>query len=70
MEGRNFVVLRQAVLAGRAGRSAALQVLVVAAGLEQQDLVAGLGKPGGDDAAACAGTDDDVFEFSAVRPRF
>ena len=60
MEGRNLVVLRQPVLAGR---PVALQVLGVAAGFEQQHGVAGLGKTRGDDAAACARSDDDVFVF-------
>ena len=58
MEGRDFVVLRQPV---RADRAAALQVFGIAAGFQQQDGVAGLGQARGDDAAARARSDDDVF---------
>ena len=64
MEGRDFVVLRQPVLADRA---AALEVLVVAAGLEQQHRVAGLGEARGNDTAPRARPDDDVFVFCRLR---
>lgn len=67
MEGRNLVVLRQPVLVG-ADRSAALQILVVSAGLEEQNGMAGLSKPRGNHAAARAGSHDDILvtaRFSA-----
>jgi hypothetical protein len=40
-----------------------LQKLGISAGFEQQDTMAGLGKARGNDAAACARSDDDVLVF-------
>ena len=64
MERRDFVVLRQAILADR---SAALQRFGIAACLKEQYGMARLGKARGDNPAACARAHDDVFVHGRLR---
>src|SRR5271166_2917050 len=67
VEGRNLVVLRQPILVW-ADRSAALHILVISAGFNEQNGMAGLSKPRRHHAAARAGSHDDKLvtaRFSA-----